>query len=322
MRVTFVLNRVGDLKPDQTTTALAVACAARGIDTGLVGADDLGIRPDGSVIACRAVVPNVSAAELAARAATLPRATAVWGTDDRVFVRVNPGREARTWVLPTMLDLLDMARRGGTLVRNDPRALQRARSKLFLHLLPESIRPRTLVSRDPSELRAFVAENEGGTVLKPLDGTQGRDVFRIRAGQRDNLGQIVDLLTRSGFCMAQSFVPEAMSGDVRLILVNGELLRVNGRTAAVRRVPSGDDFRSNVHVGGRPQLEEPSESLREVARLAGEALVEQGIFLCGLDVIGHHVVEANVFAPGGLTDAGRFAGVDFTGALLDAFLAE
>ena len=57
-----------------------------------------------------------------------------------------------------------------------------------------------------------------------------------------------------------------------------------------------------------------------MAAKAGQALKRAGVFVCGLDVIGTKVVEANVFAPGGLTDAGAFCGVDFVAALVDRFL--
>ena len=322
MRVTFVVNDTRGLRPGQTTTALAAECAARGLDTGLVAVDGLGMRPDGTVFGHRVPVPAVPAAALPGALQAAKGRIEALGPHERVFMRTNPGRDPRPWAHATALDLLRVAAERGTVVRNDPTALARARSKLFLHALPEAIRPRTLVSRDVGELRAFLSDCPGGGVLKPLDGTQGRDVFRVRAGSTDNLGQILDLLTRDGFCMAQSFVPEAMQGDVRLILVHGRLIEVEGVAAAVRRVPQGEDFRSNVHVGGRPQLEVPSPALRAVAEQAGAALVAQGIFLCGLDVIGRHVVEANVYSPGGLTDAGDFAGVDFVGAMVDAFLAE
>ncbi len=225
MRVFFVVNEVGGLKPGQTTTALAAASAARGLETVVVSAADLGIRPDGTVTALGVSVPVCSASELPARLRSADRVPRPLGQGDRVWIRTNPGRDARLWITPTMLDLLGMAERAGVIVRNRPAALRRASSKLFLHALPERIRPRTLVSRDPLALRAFLEDCAEGAVFKPLDGTQGRDVFRIRSGSTDNLNQIIDLLTRDGFCMAQSFVPEALAGDVRLILVNGSCSR-------------------------------------------------------------------------------------------------
>jgi glutathione synthase/RimK-type ligase-like ATP-grasp enzyme len=35
-------------------------------------------------------------------------------------------------------------------------------------------------------------------------------------------------------------------------------------------------------------------------------------------VVGDRLLEVNAWSPGGLTDAGRFQGVDFTGAVIDA----
>jgi len=321
MRVTVVVNDALGMKDGQTTTAIGVELVRRGLDCGVAGVADLGLDEQGRAVASVRVGAGDTAAAWNHSLRASGVSTRTLGAGDLVLLRTNPGRGGRAWAHAVMLELMRAARDQGAVVLNDPDALARARTKLFLRELPVDIRPRTLVSRDPATIRAFLDTCPSGAVLKPLDGTQGRDVFRIPPEGSVNLPQIVDLLTREGHCMAQAFVPEATRGDVRMIIVGGALLTVDGFGATVRRVPGAGDFRSNVHVGGRAQLETPSPELLAVAARAGRALRQAGVFVCGLDVIGTKVVEANVYAPGGLTDASAFCGVDFVGALVDRFLA-
>ncbi len=320
-RAVIIVNDSRGLKPDQTTTALAARLAARGHALFVAGVDALGMDEAGHTTVAALPAVSTAPAALVAELKSAAPTPIVLGAGDLVLLRTNPGRDPRPWAHSVLLELARGAKADGAIVLNDPDGLARASSKLFLREVPAAVRPRTLVSRDPAALRAFLDDCSLGAVLKPLDGTQGRDVFRVRPGDRTNLNQIVDLLTRDGFAMAQSFVPEALEGDVRLLMLDGEVLMVDGVAAAVRRVPGGDDFRSNVHVGGTAVPATLDPGLAAVARAVGPVLRAAGLFLCGLDVIGEKVVEVNVFSPGGMTDASAFGGVDFLSAVVDALEA-
>ena len=167
---------------------------------------------------------------------------------------------------------------------------------------------------------AFIDEVGGKCVVKPLKGTHGRDVFMLRGSDADNLNQILDIMTRSGHVIAQEFIPEAVEGDVRLILLDGDLLEIDGHVAAVARVPGSGDFRSNIHAGGRARAVEPTPLMREAAVVVGERLRQDGIFLAGADFIGGKLVEVNTFSPGGLLDSERFYGVEFTAHIIERAL--
>ncbi len=322
MRVIVVVNEVFGLSADQTTASFAAAFVRRGNAVFVTGVGDLGLDPMGKVLARAREGRGETEAAFVASLKTASASTLRLGNGDLLLLRTNPGRGGRAKEHAVMLELVRAARDQGAVAINDPDALVRARSKLFLRVLPAALRPQTLVSRDPSDIRTFLDSCPLGGVLKPLDGTQGRDVFRVRPHDDTNLNQIIEHLTRDGHCMAQEFVPEAAEGDVRMIIVNGRLLVVDGQPAAVRRIPGGRDFRSNVHAGGRAAREHASPELISVAERAAPILASEGIFLCGLDVIGTKVVEANVFSPGGLQDAVLFNGVDFVGAIVDAFVTE
>ena len=68
-------------------------------------------------------------------------------------------------------------------------SLVRATSKLYLEEFPEKIRPRSLVTRDPKAIERFVAK-VGHSVVKPLYGAKGRNVFMIEDKHEVNLAQI------------------------------------------------------------------------------------------------------------------------------------
>jgi len=47
-------------------------------------------------------------------------------------------------------------------------------------------------------------------------------------------------------------------------------------------------------------------------------LLQDGMFLVGLDIAGDKLMEINVFSPGGLTSISQMYDLDFTGAVIDA----
>jgi glutathione synthase len=55
-----------------------------------------------------------------------------------------------------------------------------------------------------------------------------------------------------------------------------------------------------------------------VAEMVRPKLVEDGMFLVGLDIAGEKLMEINVFSPGGLGSAQRFEKVNFTQAVIQS----
>ena len=321
MRIGVLVNDIRDLDPGQTTVLLADAAVRRGHEVHVMDVHSLCLRPGGQVgarahtIGANGLRRQVAAARGLRGTLALLEVT----TCDALLIRTNPARDPQNGPAhDAALDLCAVARDAGVLVLNDPDGLRRAASKLYLRHVPEAFRPQTLVSRDPEELTAFLSGLDGRGVLKPLRGTWGRDVFVVEVAGGPNLRQMVDVVTRDGYAMAQAFIPEAGDGDMRVILMDGEILAVGGRSAAVRRVPGGADFRSNVHAGGEPRAATVSDPVRTLVAAIGPRLRADGIFLAGLDVIGTSVVEINVFSPGGVRDAQAFERRDFSGAVVEA----
>ena len=118
--------------------------------------------------------------------------------------------------------------------------------------------------------------------------------------------------------IAQEYLPQAAEGDTRLFLMNGIPLCHKGKYAAFRRVRTGDDIRSNIHAGGRLRRAELNDTMFKLAEMVRPRLVEDGMFLVGLDIVGTKLMEINVFSPGGFGSAQKFEKVNFTHAVLQA----
>jgi glutathione synthase len=241
---------------------------------------------------------------------------------DLLMLRTNPARDPdRLGFHRACFAFARMARDQGVTVLNDPDAIERAGSKLYLLELPQEIRPRQLVTARFDELLAFARAEPGPVVLKPLWGTRGDGVVLVARGDEAALRTEAETLIASGPLVAQEYLHAAPQGDTRVLMLDGEVITIEGKRCAVRRVPQPGEFRSNVHLGAEPAPAVWSEGLDRVARTVGPYLKATGVFLAGIDVVGEHLVEVNSYAPGGFMNAEAQEGVDFLGAVLDAALA-
>lgn len=320
MNILFLVNEPASIEPTQTTAMLMGAALQQGHCVGIVGVGELSCRDDGQpwgqVRWLAATFEHL--AELVAGVAALPVQAIPLSQMDLLMIRTNPARDlSRTALHQTALALVRLAQNRGVRVVNQPDGLIRAASKLYLLELPAFCRPKTLVSSQPREIGAFIRELDGAAVLKPLQGTRGNDVFFVASAEDRNLNQIVDVIARQGLVMAQQCLPGAERGDMRVVVLNGDILTLGGKAAAIARIPSSGDFRSNIHAGGRAEPGRITAAMAEVVAAIGPKLVADGLFLVGLDFMGDRLLEVNVFSTGGLRDAERFTGQDFAAAVME-----
>ena len=189
---------------------------------------------------------------------------------------------------------------------------------MYFQLFPEEVRPRTIITRDHGEIKKFVDSEGGNAVLKPLQGSGGTGVFLVRKEERANLNQMIEAVSRDGYVIAQEYLPAATEGDTRLFMMNGRPFRFKGKYAAFRRVRSGEDMRSNIHAGGKVHQAEINDIHLQLAEIVRPKLVQDGMFLVGLDIVGDKLMEINVFSPGGLGSAQKFEKVNFSHAVIQA----
>ena len=77
-------------------------------------------------------------------------------------------------------------------------------------------------------------------------------------------------------------------------------------------------MRSNIHAGGKLGKAEIEDTHLRVAEVVRPKLVQDGMFLVGLDIVGDKLMEINVFSPGGLGSAQKFEKVTFTQGVTEA----
>lgn len=329
MNIGLIVNDVKSEEAGYSTTRLGMAARNRGHGVWVIGAGDLAYDTDERVRARATAVPRnqyksseTYLTDLQGKKATRERITV--DDLDVLMLRSDPSTETgfRTWAQQSGIMFGRVAMRHGVIVLNDPNGLAKAMNKMYFQLFPEEVRPRTIITRDRDEIKAFGREMGGRMVLKPLQGSGGTGVFLVEKTDMANLNQMVDAVSRDGYVIAQEYLPAAANGDTRLFMMNGRPLRYKGKYAAFRRVRSGDDMRSNIHAGGKLAEAEVTDEMLRLAEIVRPKIVLDGMFLVGLDIVGDKLMEINVFSPGGLGSAQKFAKVNFTHAVLEALEAK
>lgn len=324
MRIGFVVNDVMTEEPGYTTTRMAMAARQMGHDIYVLGVGDLGYDADERIRGLAATVPKRVYKNGAAFLKDLQRPVSkrerVTVDDlDVLMLRNDPAPDAvaRPWAAQAGILFGRVAMRNGVIVLNDPNGLAKATSKMYFQTFPAEIRPETIITRSRDDLRAF-AKERGTVVLKPLTGSGGQSVFLVRPEDLPNINQMIDSVSRDGFVIAQEYLPAAEAGDMRLFVMNGEAFVYRGRYAAFRRVRQGGDMRSNIHAGGALARAEVDTTALELVEIVRPKLMQDGMFLVGLDIVGNKLMEINVFSPGGFGSAQKFENVNFSEGVIKA----
>ena len=206
---------------------------------------------------------------------------------DAVLMRKDPPFDAEYLYATQLLDLLPESIQ----VINRPSALRDHNEKLalleFLEFAPE-----TLVTSDRQQIHQMI-DRLGDVIVKPLDSMGGQGIFRV--GQHDpNRQIIVDMATESGHrhIMVQTYLPDIINGDKRILLINGEPIDYS-----LARIPAKGETRANLAAGGTGIARALTDQERNTAVAIGKKLIDRGLFLVGLDMIGLYVTEINVTSP-------------------------
>lgn len=325
MRLGMVVNDIRTEWPLYTTTHLAMAATGMGHQVWYIDVGDFALRKDDRTYAAARPVPQqrFRSDEVFMRALRSVPVEHVCVEDlDVLLLRNNPNDDTftRPWARIAAIDFGLLAVPAGVIVLNDPAALARSLTKLNLHSFPEDVRPRTLVTRDREEAKAFIALEGGYGVIKPLFGHGGHNVFLVRPDDGPNVNQMFEAVAREGYVVVQEYLAAAAHGDTRVFLMNGEPLRCRGRIAAVARTrASGDpDMRSNLTAGGVIARANVDDEVLALTRMLRQRLIEDGVFLAGIDVAGGKVMEVNVMTPGTLRHAEMLEGVNFSRVVIQA----
>lgn len=170
--------------------------------------------------------------------------------------------------------------------------------------------PATTFVKDKKDVLPAI-ERVGGApvVIKLLEGTQGIGV--LLAHTLEIATSIIELLqSQKQNVLIQKFVAESKGKDIRAIVVGDDVV------AAMRRVAQGQEFRSNVHRGGKTEQVELDNIYKETAIRATKIM---GLGIAGVDMLegedGPQIMEIN--SSPGLEGIESCTGIDVAGSFID-----
>lgn len=322
MKLVITINDLETENPRYTTMVAAEAASAMGHEVWIVTADAFGQAADGKLTAIGRQAPaDVDDGGFLDALRDVDTEPLFIDDADVLWLRNNPADDMvdRPWVSTAVLLFGQLASARGVIVVNDPFKLTNALNKIYFQRVPAAARPRTMISRSVDAIKEFLESLDGDGVVKPLQGSGGRNVFVVRNGDTENVNQMIEAISRDGFVVAQECLPEASEGDIRLFLMNGRPLKSDsGQLAAMRRVNDTGDARSNLHAGGEAVQCEVGSEVLDLAELVRPMLIADGMFLVGLDIVGDKLMEVNVFSPGGLNCCEALLDDDFVSPVIRA----
>lgn len=175
--------------------------------------------------------------------------------------------------------------------------------------------PRTTYVRHKKDVLPAI-ERVGGApvVIKLIEGTQGIGV--LLAETTAAAESIIELLqSQKQNVLIQKFVAESKGKDIRAFVVGDRVV------AAMRRRAQGQEFRSNVHRGGKAEMIELDEFYQETAVRAAQIL---GLRIAGVDMLeganGPQIMEVN--SSPGLEGIETCTGLDIAGCVIDYISAQ
>lgn len=199
-------------------------------------------------------------------------------------------------------------------------ALVRSRDKLrsFQHLAKSGIGiPKTAFAKSPMDADVdILIEEVGGApvILKLLESSLGKGVIKS-----DSVSAAKSTIEAfSGIkksIIVQEFIEEAGGADIRVFIVDGEIV------GAMKRQGKAGDFRSNLHRGG---TSEPVELSKKEQAVALEAAKLLSLNVAGVDLLrskrGPLVIEVN--SSPGLQGIERVTELDIAGKIVDMLVAK
>ncbi|MEQ8229428.1 MAG: 30S ribosomal protein S6--L-glutamate ligase [Rhodospirillales bacterium] len=196
---------------------------------------------------------------------------------------------------------------------NGAQAIGRSRDKLYAHQLLAQAgvgMPATGMAHSPDDTLDLIQKVGGPPlVVKLLEGTQGKGVVltETRKAAESVIGAFRGLKAN---ILVQEFIKESGGADVRCFVIGNKVV------AAMRRQGAEDDFRSNLHRGGKGEKIKITREERATAVKAARTL---GLNVAGVDLLqstsGPKVLEVN--SSPGLEGIEKVTGKDIAGAVID-----
>ncbi len=228
---------------------------------------------------------------------------------DTILVRKDPPFDEQYFFATHFLSLLKKAK-----VVNQPGSLRDAPEKIYSLNFP-NVNPPTLITSKVDEIRRFMVEVGGEIIVKPLNKCGGAGIVYLH-NEDKNFNSIIEMSTNEGqeYIIVQKYLPEIKKGDKRVICINGIA------EGAILRVPSKEDHRGNIHVGGSVIYTELTERDQWLVSQIKDKLVEDKLYFVGLDIIGDYITEINVTSPTGIQEIRELGGRDLAKIFWDGLV--
>ncbi|HJP80895.1 MAG TPA: 30S ribosomal protein S6--L-glutamate ligase [Candidatus Saccharimonadales bacterium] len=225
---------------------------------------------------------------------------------DAIIPRISPSTTGYGTAITRQFEMT------GTYALNKSIAIVRSRDKLrSMQLLSRAGVgiPKTVFSKSTSAVDDLIDIIGVPMIIKVARGSQGNGV--VLAETRKAAKSVVQAFYVEGVSiLLQEFVEEAAGADIRAFVVGNKVV------ASYKRQSLDDDFRSNIHQGGKGTAIKLTDEERKTALRAAKAM---GLQVCGVDLIrsarGPLVLEVNS-APG-LEGIEGVTGRDVAGAIIE-----
>jgi RimK family alpha-L-glutamate ligase len=192
---------------------------------------------------------------------------------DLVLVRGVPGGSLEQVIY--RMDALHQLENQGVRVVNSPGAIEKMVDKYYTSSLLQQVGlrvPETVVTENLPEAMAAFHDLGGDVVVKPLFGSRGSGMVRVR--DEDTAGRVFYALRMNNYVLyLQRFIPHG-NADMRVLVQNDECL------AAMRRV--SENWKNNISQGAIPEAYTPDEEEVQASLRAAEVV---GAEYCGVDLL-------------------------------------
>ena len=226
---------------------------------------------------------------------------------DIIFLRQDPPFDMSYITSTFLLEYIE----DEVKIINKPSEVRNAPEKLFLNRWRD-LTPETIITKNISEINSFRKKHKN-IILKPLYGNGGNGIFFL--GEKDkNFNSLIEIFldTHPEQFILQEYLPNIKFGDKRIILINGK------PEGAINRIPSENDIRANLHVGGKATKTVISNKEMEICESIGPELIQRGLLLVGIDIIGNKLTEINVTSPTGFREIQKFSNINLAKKLIES----
>ena len=204
---------------------------------------------------------------------------------DAIIPRIGASQTFYGTAVVRQFEMMDVYSLNSSLAINRSRDKLRSLQLLIRKKIPMPTTGFTNSCEDTEDLINMV----GGVplIIKLLEGTQGKGVVlaETKAAARSVISAFKQMKAN---ILVQEYIKEAKGTDLRCFVIGNKVV------AAMQRIADSEDFRANLHQGGRA---EPVELTEEETNMAIEASKAMGLRVSGVDLLrsarGPLVLEVN-----------------------------